>query len=161
MVNSCRTFTFIGCHFPYRQNFGFKGRDKKMLQGFHLVVSSCFLSLCYSDLQLPYLLFASCEVYSFPHGLASGWRCTLGLRLVPLLFPHTWSSTIRFTKNYPVEVCPLSRRVTLKPLSMALHHGIRFLHNPLPASHSAALTIGLPIGYWLMGEIRAYQVSHK
>ena len=43
-----------------------------------------------------------------------------------------------------VEVCPLSRRVTLKPLSRALHHGIRFLHNPLPAPHSAALTIGHP-----------------
>ena len=105
-----------------------------------------------------YLTFASCEVYSFPHGFASGWRCTLGLRLVPLLFLYTWSSTIRFTKNYPVEVCPLSRRVTLKPLSAPLQDGIRFFRIPVPASRSAFLTVGLPV---FVGEIQVFHVPCK
>ena len=66
VVNPCRAFTFIGCHFPYCQDFGFMGSDEKMLQGFHLVVSSFFLSLCYSDLQLVYLALTFGKVYVFP-----------------------------------------------------------------------------------------------
>lgn len=40
-------------------------------------------------------------------------------------------------------------------LTTILPRGIRFLHNPLPALHSASLTIGLPIRNSLMGEVRA------
>ena len=43
-----------------------------------------------------------------------------------------------------VEVGPLSRGVTFKPLSGPLQPGVRFLHHPLPAFPSAFLAIGLP-----------------
>jgi hypothetical protein len=43
-----------------------------------------------------------------------------------------------------VEVSPLSRGVTFKPLSRPLQPGVRFFHHPLPAFPAAFLAIGLP-----------------
>ena len=43
-----------------------------------------------------------------------------------------------------MEVSPLARGVTFKPLSRPLQPGVRFLHDPLPASPTASLAIGLP-----------------
>ena len=45
-----------------------------------------------------------------------------------------------------LEVGPLARGVTFKPLSGRLQPGVRFLHHPLPAPPSASLAIGLPTG---------------
>lgn len=50
----------------------------------------------------------------------------------------------RLTKNYPVEVCLLSHKVTLKALFSTLHGRVRFLRNSLPTFHLASLAIGLP-----------------
>ena len=86
IVNSCRAFPFIGSHFPYCQDLGFMGSDKEVLQSFHLVVPLFFLSLCYSDLQFSYLTFHFWKVNVLPCCVPFGWRCTLGIRLVPLLF---------------------------------------------------------------------------
>ena len=47
------------------------------------------------------------------------------------------SSKSFFVKSHHAEVCPLSRRVTLKPLSAPLQDGIRFFPIPVPASRSA------------------------
>ena len=58
-----------------------------------------------------------------------------------------------------VEVSPLSREATFKPLSGPLQPGVRFLHNPLPALPTASLTIGLPAREQpTRAEIRAYLV---
>ena len=46
-----------------------------------------------------------------------------------------------------MEVSPLSRGVTFKPLSEPLQPGVRFLHDPLPASPTASLAIGLPTAF--------------
>jgi len=56
------------------------------------------------------------------------------------------------------EVCPVSRGVTFKPLSIPLQDGIRFFRLPLPAPHSGFLAVALP-GF--PGGIRAYLVPHK
>ena len=58
-----------------------------------------------------------------------------------------------------MEVGPLARGVTFKPLSRPLQSSVRFLHDPLPALPSASLAIGLPTceqPTW--AEIRAYPV---
>ena len=57
-----------------------------------------------------------------------------------------------------MEVGPLSRGVTFKPLSRPLQPGVRFLHHPLPAFPSAFLAIGLPTPW---AEIRAYPVPYQ
>ena len=41
-------------------------------------------------------------------------------------------------------VCPLSCEVMFQPLSVPLQDGVRFFHIPLPALHSASLTVCLP-----------------
>jgi len=46
-----------------------------------------------------------------------------------------------------VEVSPLSREATFKPLSEPLQPGVRFFHDPLPALPTAPLAIGLPTAF--------------
>ena len=53
-----------------------------------------------------------------------------------------------------VEVCLVSQRVILQPLSAPLQYGLRFLHLPVPAAPSVRLTAFLP----LRGVRRAYHV---
>ncbi|RGN59221.1 hypothetical protein DXB58_13845 [Bacteroides sp. OM05-10AA] len=48
-------------------------------------------------------------------------------------------------KSHLAEVCPLSCEVMLQPLSIPLQNGVRFLRIPLPAFHSASLTVCLPV----------------
>ena len=50
-----------------------------------------------------------------------------------------------FVKKDPVEVCPLSREVIFKPLSLLLPEGIGFLHHPIPAFPSTGLTARFPL----------------
>jgi hypothetical protein len=58
-----------------------------------------------------------------------------------------------------VEVSPLARGVTFKPLSRPLQPGVRFFHHPLPAFPTAPLAIGLPAPQLrTRAEIRAYPV---
>jgi len=57
-----------------------------------------------------------------------------------------------------VEFCPLSRGVTLKPLSRPLQPSVRFFHDPLPALSSASLAIGLPPHTAAKAALRAYPV---
>ena len=58
-----------------------------------------------------------------------------------------------------MEVGPLSRGVTFKPLSRPLQPGVRFFHDPLPALPTASLAIGLPTRKQpTQAEIRAYPV---
>ena len=57
-----------------------------------------------------------------------------------------------------LEVGPLARGVTFKPLSGRLQPSVRFLHHPLPAPPSASLAIGLPTTW---AEIRAYPVPYR
>jgi hypothetical protein len=61
-----------------------------------------------------------------------------------------------------VEVGPLSRGVTSKPLSEPLQPGVRFFHDPLPAPPTASLTISLPMSKTtLSAAIRAYPVPRQ
>jgi hypothetical protein len=61
-----------------------------------------------------------------------------------------------------LEVGPLSRGVTFKPLSRPLQPGVRFLHHPLPALPSASLAISLPARKLRsQAEIRAYPVPSQ
>ena len=46
--------------------------------------------------------------------------------------------------KYQMDVGPLSRRVTFKPVSDPLWTGVRFFHPPLPAALSVSLTGYLP-----------------
>ncbi|MCA6009137.1 hypothetical protein [Bacteroides thetaiotaomicron] len=64
-----------------------------------------------------------------------------------------------FAKNHHVEVCLLSQRITLKPLSIPLQEGIRFIHNLIPTCRSAHLTESLPSAR--EGDNWAYQVPYK
>jgi len=60
--------------------------------------------------------------------------------------------------NYHTEVCPLSREVTFKPLSVSLQNGIRFFCFLIPALLSVDLTGNFPAP---AGALRAYHVPHK
>jgi len=55
-----------------------------------------------------------------------------------------------------MDVCSLSGRVTLKPVSVPLPYGIRFFHPLNSASPSTCLAVGLP--ELLRAEIRDYHV---
>jgi hypothetical protein len=48
-------------------------------------------------------------------------------------------------KDLP-EVCSLSRRANLEPVSPPLQRGLRFLQHPLPAAPSVGLATALPRG---------------
>lgn len=61
-----------------------------------------------------------------------------------------------------VEVGPLSRGVTFKPLSSPLQTSVRFLHDPLPAPPTASLAISLPMSETTSSAaIRAYPVPRQ
>ena len=94
IVSPCRTFSFIGCHFPYRQYLGFQGSDRKMLQGFHLAVASfChFAILTYSFLTLrPYRA-------KLPPSIRGCVRLKMHTRLTPHSF--VVSSYFTFHKEF-------------------------------------------------------------
>lgn len=64
--------------------------------------------------------------------------------------------------NHSAEVCPFSREVTFKPLSLSLQRGVRFLRNPLPQIIRLSLRLAyLPLENKGARDIRAYQVSYK
>ena len=65
-IHSRCSFSLIGCYPLYCQCLGFKGSNQETLQGFHPVISLFFLCLCYADLQLSYLTFASVPVNAVP-----------------------------------------------------------------------------------------------
>ena len=46
--------------------------------------------------------------------------------------------------KYQMDVGPLSRRITFKPVSAPLQNGLRFFHPPVPASLSVPLAGHLP-----------------
>ena len=58
--------------------------------------------------------------------------------------------------NDRAEVCPLSCRAMLQPVSRQLQPGFRFLRFPLPAAPTAFLTVRLPFP----AALRAYPVPH-
>lgn len=73
-----------------------------------------------------------------------------------------WSvetSTGLHARSHHEEVGPLSRGVTLKPLSGRLQPGLRFFPDPLPAYPTAFLAISLPVKE--RADIRAYPVPHR
>lgn len=135
-----------------------------MLQDFHLSYIS-FLSdplICRLAAFIPCVRICSSQYCSIH------LRFWLKIHTSFSLHPFAVSSLQKFhiplAKNYHAEVYPFSREVTFKPLSSSLQRGgeggIRFLRNPLPAYHSAFLTIGLPV-LRKTGNIRAYQVPYK
>jgi hypothetical protein len=67
-----------------------------------------------------------------------------------------------FARRDHVEVGTLSRGVTFKLLSGPLQPGIRFFHNPLPATPTASLAIGLPTSETTpSAALRAYPVPYQ
>jgi len=59
--------------------------------------------------------------------------------------------------NDQAEVCPLSRRAMLQPVSRPLQPGFRFLRSPLPTTPTAFLAVRLPFPAALW----AYPVPHE
>jgi hypothetical protein len=55
------------------------------------------------------------------------------------------------------DVCPLSWRVTLKPLSTRLQGGLRFFRHPVPAHQSVGLAARLPV--WEMYGVATFRLS--
>src|SRR6266550_4128042 len=55
------------------------------------------------------------------------------------------------------DVCPLSWRVTLKPISTRLQGGLRFFRHPVPAHLSVGLAARLPV--WEMYGVATFRLS--
>lgn len=73
-------------------------------------------------------------------------RCTHSCCSVHLLSFCDDGSTNSFVKRDHEEVCPLSRQITLKPVSAPLQCGIRFFLFPLPAPPLADFAVCCPRG---------------
>jgi hypothetical protein len=67
------------------------------------------------------------------HVLRQCWRRTRPCCCVHLHSPHTNGSPSFHAMYHQSDVGPLSCRVTLKPVSAPLQHGIRFFRYPTPA----------------------------
>lgn len=100
------------------------------------------------------------------HLLSSANQDPASRRALPLagrhLSPQGWSvetSAGLHARSHHEEVGPLSRGVTLKPLSGRLQPGLRFFPDPLPAYPTAFLAISLPVEE--RADIQAYPVPHR
>ena len=64
----------------------------------------------------------------------------------PFAFPHINGSPSYLATYHQSDVGPLSCRVTFKPVSIPLQHGLRFFRYPIPARPTTSLAVRLPKG---------------
>ena len=109
-------------------------------------LSPCYVCRSFEPLQYELAAFGlhvrTCSIVSVPKLSISQQVHTILFRSFAFLLLKVLKVSCKDYNHY-AEVCPLSCKVMLQPLSAPLQNGIRFLRNLLPAFRSAFLTVGL------------------